>query len=83
MGTQCTCRCLHILLVEYLSDVCRHQSVSGHLIGIQPDTQRIIRSHHIDLTDTRYTRQTGFNIDFQIIDEEFLVITVIRTVKSQ
>ena len=77
-------RCgLEVLFVEHLRYIRRNKSVLCHLVGIEPYSQRVVRTHDIHLTDAGDTRQTGLDVDLEVVVQEALVERVVGAVKCQ
>ena len=81
LGSESSCRSFKVLLGQDGRDVRRHQSVFCHLARIEPDSERIITTSHIYLTDSCNTRKTWFDIDLKVVDDEFPVKRIVRTIE--
>ena len=82
-STQCTSCHLHILLVEYLRDIAGCQVVTGHLQRVEPDTHRIVGTHHVHLAHTRDTAETWLDVDLRIVGQERTVEGAVRTIDRE
>ena len=82
IGAQRTGRSFEVLLIQHGGDVGRHQTVGSHAVGLEPDAQRVVRPEDGDVADTRNARQLRFDMDFEVVVKEFLVVAVVGTVQG-
>ena len=76
-------RSLDILFGQRRRHVGRHQFVLGHHIGLEPDTHRVVGTHHHRIAHTGNTLNLGHDVDVRIVFEELLVVPVVGTVKRE
>ena len=68
---------LDILFGQRGSYVRRHQAVLSHHIGLQPNTHRVVGTHHHRVAHAGDTLDLGNDIDVGIVLEELDIITVV------
>ena len=83
LHSECSCRGFNVLLIEDCLDVGRHQVVFRHLSRIQPDTERVVRSAHIDFSDSCDTGKPWLDVDSQVVGDEFAVKAVVRAIYGE
>ena len=68
-----------ILLGKHAGDVGRNQFVLCHHIRLHPYTHTIFTTHNHHITHTGDTENLWFQVDTDIVGQEVLVITLVRT----
>ena len=70
------CR-LDVLLGKRCRNVGRHQVILRHYVRLKPDTHRIVGAEHHRITHTRYTLYLRDDVDFHVVFDKLIVITVV------
>ena len=73
----------NILFSQCSRNIRRHQFIFGHYIRFQPNTHRVIGTHHHRLTNARHTFYLRHNIDIGVVFQEFLIVPVIIAIQSE
>ena len=77
---QCSGRRFNVLFGKNRGNVGGDKTVFCHFVRVEPDAHGVVGTEHVGFTDTRNTRQSGFDVDFHIVVEELLVERAVRAV---
>ena len=72
-GTEGSGRGFEVLLCEHGRYVGRHEAVFGHLARVEPYSEGVVTSAHIDFADSRDAGEARLYVDLQIVDDELSV----------
>ena len=72
-----------VLFGQYSGNVARNQLVLRHYIRLQPDTHRVVLTHHTGITHTLYTLDFRNQVDFRVVFNELDVVFVFFIVQRE
>ena len=70
-----------ILLGKHTGDIGRNQFVLRHHVRFHPYTHTIFTAHNHQVAHTGDTKNLRFQVDADIVGQEVLVVTVVRTIQ--
>ena len=70
----------NILFSQHLGHIRWNQFILGHHVRLHPDTHTIVTPHNHHITHTLDTKNCRFQINTDIVGQEFLIIRIIRTI---
>ena len=72
-----------VLFGQGIGDIGRNQVILSHDIRLQPDTHRVILSHHSGITHTFHTLKFRNQVDLGVVFHKLNVILVFRIVQRE
>src|SRR5690606_31308077 len=81
-ATQLTGRDLRVLCLDSTGNITGYQTICGQLVGIQPDTHRILRTKQRDLSYTIHPAQLVLHVGSHIVGNIIFVHAVIGRNKA-
>ena len=72
-GAEGSGRGFEVLLREHGRYVGRHEAVFGHLARVEPYSEGVVTSAHVDFADSRDAGEARLYVDLQIVDDELSV----------
>ena len=73
----------NILFSQYSRNIRRNQLVLCHHIRFQPDTHRVVLTHHVGITHTFYTLYFRNQVDLRIVFDKLDVVLIFRIVQRE